>query len=146
MVDNFITANDLITKVLEEQGSTIDSFNVNYYYALEKISDFIETYRQDNRLSQADLSKKLKVSQSMVAKYESGEYNFSLKVLMKTLFRIGYKIIFKFVPIVDKSECAGFVDVGGKVDSENSTSRVVMPSEEANLSDFSEMEEEEKAA
>lgn len=47
-------------------------------------------YRVDNNLSQKQLAEKLGVSQTMVSKYESGEYNISIGQLVKVCNKLGW--------------------------------------------------------
>lgn len=48
---------------------------------LLEISETIEKKRRSLGLSQKKLAEKMNVSQSMVSKWESGDYNFSIKIL-----------------------------------------------------------------
>lgn len=54
-----------------------------YYEMLDHISIAIVDYRVCHKLSQKQLADQLGVSQAMVSKYESGDYNISLKALME---------------------------------------------------------------
>lgn len=73
-----------------------------------KVSVAIVEYRKKNNMSQKDLAKILQVSQAMVSKLESGDYNYTIEQLWKVSRKIGIKfdIIFEvatasevFVPI-----------------------------------------------
>jgi len=57
-------------------------------------------YRMENKLSQKDLSKKLKVTQAMVSKLESGQYNPSIHQLWK----ISKKLDLKFSVSLETKE------------------------------------------
>lgn len=71
-----------------------------YYQALNRIAAVIAGYRYNQRLTQTDLAKQLGVTQAMVSKYESGEYNFSLK----TLFELFDKLKLRFSLSIDERE------------------------------------------
>lgn len=57
---------------------------VNYRIMLE-----LTKYRLKNNLSQKALAIKLNVTQPMISKYESGDYNISLKNLIHLFYTIG---------------------------------------------------------
>ena len=57
-------------------------------------SQFIN-YRLDHHLSQKDLARKLDISQSMVSKLESGEYNPSVRLLAEIAQKLGWKLSLK---------------------------------------------------
>lgn len=60
------------------------------YDAMADISLAISDYRRENNLSQIEMAEKLDVSQPMVSKIESGEYNFSIEQLCKICDKIGW--------------------------------------------------------
>ena len=49
-------------------------------------------YRLKNNMSQKELAKKLEISQVMVSKLESGEYNPSIKKLCEMFMRLGLEV------------------------------------------------------
>lgn len=55
---------------------------IEYNDVLLIISKELVKYRDNNNMSQSDLAKKLKVSQVMISKMESGKYNFTIKTLV----------------------------------------------------------------
>lgn len=67
---------------------------------LYDISMRIFNYRTENKLSQKDLANKLEVTQAMVSKLESGQYNPSIEQLWK----ISKKINLKFTVSLDPKE------------------------------------------
>ena len=75
--------NDLFGDVDDKDSEYI------FYDTLGKISIELVNYRIRNGLSQADLARMLGVTQAMVSKYESGEYNISLKAVIELLTKIG---------------------------------------------------------
>lgn len=59
-----------------------------YYDTLGKISAELVNYRIRHDLSQTGLAKILGVTQAMVSKYESGDYNISLKAAIELLSKL----------------------------------------------------------
>lgn len=59
---------------------------------LGKISGKIINYRVENELKQSELASILEVSQAMVSKMESGEYNFTVKQLVNLCETLNWKI------------------------------------------------------
>ena len=53
-------------------------------------------YRVDNRLTQIQLAEKLGVSQVMVSKLESGDYNPSIELLFKLSKKLGWELKISF--------------------------------------------------
>ena len=51
----------------------------------------LRTVRERHRLTQAQLAKRIRSSQSRVAKMEAGDASITLDLLMKTLFAVGAK-------------------------------------------------------
>ena len=51
----------------------------------------IITYRMDNSITQKQLGEKLNITQAMVSKLESGEYNPSIGFLFKIADKLGWK-------------------------------------------------------
>jgi len=65
--------------------------------AMADISLAISDYRRENNLSQIEMANKLDVSQPMVSKIESGEYNFSIEFLCRICDKIGWEFKVDFV-------------------------------------------------
>ena len=65
--------------------------------AIAKISMFILKYRQDLNMTQKDFARKMGVTQAMVSKWESAEYNFTVETIahicekLNTTFEIEFK-------------------------------------------------------
>lgn len=78
-------------------GDTPVTFEERYYDLIARISTEIVKYRIRNGLSQEGLADKLDVSQAMVSKYESGDYNFTLKSLFMLLGELDITLDVKFV-------------------------------------------------
>ena len=68
--------------VIKEDVSEIDSV-LEYEQVLLSISKTIMKYRKENNLTQDDLAKKLKVNQVMISKLERGNYNPTIKLLLR---------------------------------------------------------------
>jgi len=56
----------------------------------------IINYRLDNNMTQKDLADKLGITQAMVSKLESGEYNPSIEFLFKISKKLGWKFELTF--------------------------------------------------
>ena len=67
-------------------------FFIGLYDIYSDISAAFVAYRIQRKLSQAQLAEYLGVSQPMVSKYESGNYNFSIEALYTSLKKIGYEM------------------------------------------------------
>ncbi|MBO5417917.1 MAG: helix-turn-helix transcriptional regulator [Clostridia bacterium] len=65
--------------------------------AIAKVSAFILKYRQDANMTQKEFAKKMGVTQAMVSKWESAEYNFTIDTIARicekldTAFDIEFK-------------------------------------------------------
>ena len=55
------------------------------------LARILRSVRERHRLTQAELAKRVRSSQSRVAKMEAGDVSISLDLLMKTLFAAGAK-------------------------------------------------------
>ena len=60
--------------------------------ALDEFSIQLVNYRMDNQLNQAQLAKKLGISQPMVSQYESGTNNITVKRLCEICEEIGVRV------------------------------------------------------
>ncbi len=75
MFDEYVDADDII------------SANI-----LAQISSTIVKYRLDHQMNQKDFAEFLDVSQSMVSKIEGGNYNFSIRTLVKLCNKMNLKL------------------------------------------------------
>ncbi len=66
---------------------------------LEKVTIGISVrkLRIRNRMKQADLARKLKTTQSAIARIENGKQNITLELLIKIAGALGKKVAIKFV-------------------------------------------------
>lgn len=94
-------------ELLEDPMNIIDELADNETKKLFDLDDILVNislklinYRIDNKLTQKELSKKLNISQSMVSKLESGEYNPTIEHLWK----ICDKLNWKFDILIDKEQ------------------------------------------
>ncbi|WP_027400253.1 helix-turn-helix transcriptional regulator [Anaerovorax odorimutans] len=78
---------DLFNDIDEETKQEFELSNI-----LVDIACKIINYRLDHNMTQKDLASKLDITQAMVSKLESGEYNPSIEFL----FRISKKLDWKF--------------------------------------------------
>ena len=67
-----------------------------YYEILNNISIAVVDYRVKHGFSQKQLAEMLDVSQAMVSKYESGDYNISLKSLVSLLDKLNIRMNIDF--------------------------------------------------
>lgn len=81
------TAWDTYYKLSGEEGRKYEELYDIYY----KISTAIFKYRIKHNLSQKKLAAKLGVTQAMVSKLESGDYNYSVEQLWKVSQKLGLK-------------------------------------------------------
>lgn len=84
---------------------------------LVDISLKIINYRIGNNLSQKQLAEKLDISQSMVSKLESGEYNPTVEQLWKISKKLGWS--FKVIMEDEKSEIQQVWDIFDSYDSDD---------------------------
>jgi len=70
---------------------------------LYDISMKIFDFRMENNLSQKDLAKKLEVTQVMVSKLESGQYNPSIEQLWKISKKLNLEFTVSFISKEDES-------------------------------------------
>ncbi|MCK9313686.1 MAG: helix-turn-helix domain-containing protein [Methanocorpusculum sp.] len=83
---------EMIERLAGEEGSSMDSLYEIYY----QISTAIFDYRLKHKLSQKKLAEKLGVSQPMVAKLESGNYNCTIEQLWKIANKLGFAFNIEF--------------------------------------------------
>lgn len=86
VLDQLLT-NEEMKKVAELHGL------YDMYY---KLSVSLVEYRKKNNSSQKDLAKILDVSQAMVSKLESGDYNYTIEQLWKLSRKIGFTFSITF--------------------------------------------------
>lgn len=79
---------DTFYRVFGEKGREGEGLYDIYY----QISTAIFDYRIRENLSQTKLAKKLGVTQAMVSKLESGDYNYSVEQLWKVSQKLGLKL------------------------------------------------------
>lgn len=70
-----------LSSLVNELSESMTNAELIECTTLLEISETIEKKRRSLGLSQKKLAEKMNVSQSMVSKWESGDYNFSIKVL-----------------------------------------------------------------
>lgn len=73
-------------------GEPSETAEERYYELLDRIAIAVVEYRMEHKLSQKMLAEQLNISQAMVSKYESGDYNISLKSLVELFDRLGLNV------------------------------------------------------
>lgn len=93
---NSIGFEELFTPLIK--GFTSEEFSMIYLQSM--IASEISIHRVNLGMSQKDFAKKMKVSQSTVSKWESGETNFTLATLVHIadLLNIEIQSVFKSTP------------------------------------------------
>lgn len=66
--------------------------------AIGKISAFIFKRRMEKHMSQAEFAKMMGVSQGMVSKWESADYNFTIEGIAQIVAKLNYSFDMQFVP------------------------------------------------
>jgi len=87
---------ETIDRLTGSDAGEKDSLYDIYY----KISIALFDYREKNKLSQKKLAEMLGVTQPMVAKLESGDYNYTVEQLWKIATKLNFMfdIVFKMAP------------------------------------------------
>lgn len=83
---------DTIYDLGSKEGREVDGLHDIYY----KISTSIFKHRIKNNLSQKKLAEKLGVTQAMVSKLESGDYNYTVEQLWKISQKLGFRLSILF--------------------------------------------------
>lgn len=65
---------------------------------IAKISMFILKYRQDLNMTQKEFAKKMGVTQAMVSKWESAEYNFTVETIAQICEKLNTTFDIEFKP------------------------------------------------
>jgi len=86
-IDAFSLVNNLTNHLTDKDREDYD-----YYSMLGDISIAIVNFRTEHKLTQEQLAGMLGVSQAMVSKYESGDYNFSLQTINHICHALGLKM------------------------------------------------------
>lgn len=63
-----------------------------------KISAFVFNRRMEKKMSQAEFAKMMGVSQGMVSKWESSDYNFTIESIAQIVAKLDYSFDMQFVP------------------------------------------------
>lgn len=96
MLENDILQNpwDIFDEIDEETKQEFELSDI-----LVDIACKIINYRLDNNITQKELADRLNITQAMVSKLESGEYNPSIEFL----FKIASKLDWKFQLIIEEN-------------------------------------------
>ena len=97
---NCVGLNDLLG-LFEEHISVADISAARY---LGKISAAIVKKRMELHMTQKEFAEYIKVSQGMVSKWESGDYNFSIKALAEIAEKLNMELYINFKSSGEKSK------------------------------------------
>lgn len=95
------SANEVMSTIFGDLPYTAED---RYYEILNNISIAVVDYRVKHGFSQKQLAEMLDVSQAMVSKYESGDYNISLKALVSLLDKLNIRMSIDFDGVSAVSE------------------------------------------
>ncbi|HIZ83966.1 MAG TPA: helix-turn-helix transcriptional regulator [Firmicutes bacterium] len=117
-----------INKLLEEFSEFVADADIKSARILSNISVAIFKKRMEMNMSQKAFAEYMDVSQSMISKWESGTYNFTID----TLIRICSKLDLNFDVRIGKSEITPFRNfisnqwsIQGSIGSKNIPERVI---------------------
>ena len=94
-IRNLPDAWEMIDLLEGKEASKKDSLYDIYY----KISTALFDYRLKHKLSQKKLAEKLGVTQPMVTKLESGDYNYTIEQLWKIATKLNFELKIDFKEI-----------------------------------------------
>lgn len=89
---------------------------IGLYEVYYEISTKIYDYRMTNGWSQKKLAEVLGVTQAMISKLESGEYNYTVEQLWKIAQKLGWKLNISFEGAQQDNYSVGY-DVDSRADS-----------------------------
>jgi len=94
MTNTFKPISDLLDSLL----SKLEDYEILASDMRYDVCMMIHGYRTKQKMNQSEFAKYMGVTQSMVSKWESGEYNFSLEQLAKICSKVGCepKLTFDF--------------------------------------------------
>lgn len=90
--------------IIENLHSEITTSDSYYYDILYKVSTAVFESRISKDMNQNEFSNLLGVSQAMVSKYESGDYNFTIKQICKLCEKLDLHIDFSLSPIASEND------------------------------------------
>ena len=108
-----------------------DTNEARYYEALNNIAIAVAEYRYYHQLTQTQLAKQLEVTQAMISKYESGDYNISLKAAFELLDKLGLKVSLTIEP--ENEESITSVDIDSFASSIGAQAGSVVPEHESEI-------------
>jgi transcriptional regulator with XRE-family HTH domain len=86
--------------IVERLGGDEENAKEGLYDIYYKISTAIFDYRLRHNLSQKKLAEKLGVTQPMITKLESGDYNYTIEQLWKIATKLNFKLNIEFEELV----------------------------------------------
>lgn len=97
-----------LEEVCDEAIDTKKDLYDIYYEISAKIFD----YRKDNGLTQKKLAEVLGITQAMVSKLESGEYNFTIEQLWKIAKKLGWTLSVNLEGNTKETYSVGYNETG----------------------------------
>lgn len=107
-----------LVEFLEEQLPEEERFIFELDDLLLKFSMMVLNHRLDLGLTQKQLAEQLSVSQAMIAKYESGDFNPSLKTIWEISRKMGIKVQLSFVRDGGEDDSSNIVDADNNMNDE----------------------------
>lgn len=108
-----------LVEFLEEQLPEEERFIFELDDLLLKFSMMVLNHRLDLGLTQNQLAEQLSVSQAMIAKYESGDFNPSLKTIWEISRKMGMKVQLSFVNDGGEDDSSNVVDADNNMSDED---------------------------
>jgi len=99
---DFIPASSFLDLV--DTLTPAQKIDYNYYQILGNISRKLVEYRIDHNINQKQLSDLLGVTQSMISKYESGDYNISIRALNDLCGKLNLALKVEITPNVKQAD------------------------------------------
>ena len=116
-------------------ASYISKSDIYAASVIAKVSAFIINYRNRTRMTQKEFANFMGVSQSMISKWESAEYNYSVESIAQIAEKLGYTFDVEFKPeneyLSNKHMMDDFKVNDVKISTAKPTSRQIAVSEMA---------------
>ena len=87
-----------INTLFEALTEKMSAHEIKSAMVISEISSKIENERINKKMTQKEFSEFMDVSQSMVSKWESGDYNFTIETIAKIFDKLNLDFNFKILP------------------------------------------------